>query len=150
MPTVPAKLQNRRRRERSLGIVAAVGDRKQGSLEKWRGEGVTTLDANTPGYRTRWREEHPHARLIMRLQQGDLIEADNGRGRKVYRVSSLWIEQGTIPLAEHNQTGDLSARHKDPDDPFQWWYSSYSGLKKAGARRVRVDPIGRVSPAVDK
>jgi len=117
---------------------------------KWRGEGVTTLDANTPGYRTRWREEHPHARLIMRLQQGDLIEADNGRGRKVYRVSSLWIEQGTIPLAEHNQTGDLSARHKDPDDPFQWWYSSYSGLKKAGARRVRVDPIGRVSPAVDK
>lgn len=117
---------------------------------KWRGEGVTTLDANTPGYRTRWREEQPQARLVMRLQQGDLIEADRGDGRKVYRVSSLWIEQGTIPLSEHNETGDLNARHKDPDDLFTWWYGSYSGLKKAGARRVRIDPIGRVGDAIDR
>ncbi len=113
---------------------------------KWRGEGVTTLDANTPGYYTRWRDEYPDARFVMRVQQGDLIEADRGGGRKIYRVSSLWIEQGTIPLAEHNETGDLNARHKDPDDRFSWWYGSYSGLKKAGARRVRVDPIGRVAP----
>ncbi len=86
----------------------------------------------------------------MRLQQGDLVEADRGEGKKIYRVSSLWIEQGTIPLSEHNETGDLNARHKNPEDRFTWWYSSYSGLKKAGARRVRVDPIGRVSPAKDR
>ncbi len=117
---------------------------------KWRGEGVTTLDANRPGYRTRWRSDHPDAGFVMRLQQGDLIEADRGEGRKIYRASSLWIEQGTIPLSEHNETGDLNARHKNPDDLFTWWYGSYSALKKAGAIRVRVDPIGRASPVTDR
>lgn len=113
----------------------------------WGGEGVSTYDANQKDYRPSWLTEHPEGRLVMRLHRGDLVEADRGDGRKIYRVTSLWSEQGTIPLAAHNEAGKLNDRHKSSEDGFKWWYASYSGLKKAGARRVRVDPIGRVSPA---
>lgn len=116
---------------------------------KWLGEGVTTYDANRPGYQTRWKSEYPGARLVMKLHRGDLIEADRGDGAKVYKIYSLWIEQGTIPMALHFETGKLNERHRDKQDRFSWWYASYTSLKNASARRVRVNAIGRVTPVRD-
>lgn len=113
---------------------------------KWDGECISTIDANTPGFVPAWPGQNPGARLVMRLHKGDLVEADREGEPKIFRVTSLW-DQGTLPLAPHNEAGSLDKRHKDKDDPFRWWYASYSGLKKANARLVRVDPIGRVTPA---
>lgn len=116
----------------------------------WAGEGVTVFDANQPGYTPRWRTDHPGARLIMRVHNGDLIEADFGDGRKIHRVYRLNPTAKRLYLAAHNEAGAINERHNDSDDPLRWVLASYSRLKTAGARRVRVDPIGRVAPARDR
>jgi CRISPR-associated endonuclease Csn1 len=113
---------------------------------KWAGECIAAFDANQPGFVPKWRKDEPEAELVMILHKGDLVEADRGDGPCIYRVTSLW-DQGTLPLALHNEAGALDKRHKDTDDPFRWWYAGYAGLKKASARLVRVDPIGRIRRA---
>ena len=50
-----------------------------------------------------------------------------------------------LKFAPHCEAGSLGERHKDPDDPFRYAMKSYSKLKAADARRVRVDPLGRVA-----
>ncbi len=116
----------------------------------WRGEGVTVFDANRPGFEPAWRETHPDARLVLRVHKGDLVEADFGDGRKIYRVCQLDAANDRLKLAPHNAAGALAERHKDPNDPFRYAMKSYSRLKAAGARRGRVDPIGRVAYAKER
>ncbi len=112
----------------------------------WKGEGVAVFDANRPGFEPQWRRQYPNARLIMRVHRGDLIEADFGEGRKVYLVCNLDASNNRLKLALHREAGSLQKRHNDPDDPFRYEMKAYSRLKAAKARRVRVDPIGRVRP----
>src|SRR5690606_21945323 len=47
---------------------------------EWDGEGITVFDANQPDYMPAWRRTHPDARLVMRVHNGDLIEADSATG----------------------------------------------------------------------
>jgi len=112
----------------------------------WAGEGVTVFDANQPGYKPQWSRENPDAHLIMRVHNGDSIEADFGDGNLVYRVYRLEASNNRIRLAPHNAAGAIDQRHNDPDDPLRWVFGSYSKLKQARARLVRVDVIGRVAP----
>ncbi len=116
----------------------------------WAGEGVTVFDANQPGYEPRWRKTHPDVRLVMRVHNGDLVEADFGDGRNIFRVYRLEPSAKRIRLAAHNEAGAINDRHNDPDDPLRWVFGSYSKLKAAEARRVRVDPIGRVGEVQDR
>ena len=116
----------------------------------WSGEGVTVFDANQPGYRPKWRAAHTDARLIMRVHNGDLIEADFGNGRKIARVYRLEPSANRIRLAEHQAAGSIDARHNDDEDPLRWIFGTYARLKEGRARRVRVDEIGRVRPATDR
>ena len=116
----------------------------------WKGEGVAVFDANRPGFEPRWRRQYPNARLIMRVHRGDLIEADFGEGRKIYLVCTLDASANRLKLALHNEAGSLQRRHKDPDDPFRYEMKAYSRLRAAKARRVRADPIGRVSPVLSE
>ena len=116
----------------------------------WRGEGVTVFDANRPGFEPAWRETHPDATLALRVHKGDLVEADFGDGRKIYRVCRLEASRGELRLAAHNEAGALQKRHDDQNDPFRYVRATYSRLKAAGARRVRVDPIGRVAYAKER
>ena len=116
----------------------------------WKGEGVAVFDANRPGFEPHWRRQYPDARLIMRVHRGDLIEADFGKGRKTYLVCNLDASANRLKLALHNEAGSLQKRHNDPDDPFRYEMKAYSKLKAAQARRVRVDPIGRVSPVLSE
>lgn len=111
----------------------------------WAGEGVTVHDANQRGYQPAWLRNHPEARLVMRLHGGDLIQADFGGGRKIYRVCVLDAANNRIKLAAHNEAGSLLARHNQPDDqdPFRYEMKAYSRLKAASARQVRVDVLGR-------
>ena len=116
----------------------------------WRGEGVTVFDANRPGFRPEWCMEHPNAKLVMRLHKGDLIEADLGDGREIYRVCRLVPSNDLLWLAPHNEAGSLEKRYKDEDDPFRYKWPAYPRLQQAGARRVRVDPLGRVAYAKER
>ncbi|MEM1104483.1 MAG: hypothetical protein AAGH48_10300, partial [Pseudomonadota bacterium] len=115
----------------------------------WRGEGVTVFDANQPGFEPAWRRKNPGAKLIMRVHNGDLIEADLGAGRRVYRTCMLDAAANRLKLAGHNEAGSLASRHNDSQDPFRYEMKAYSRLQKAGARRVKVDVLGRVHPVED-
>jgi CRISPR-associated endonuclease Csn1 len=117
---------------------------------EWAGEGVTVYDANQPGFEPSWKQENLQAKLIMRVHNGDLIEADFGEGRKIYRVCMLDAAANRLKLAAHNEAGSLGNRHTDKDDPFRYEMKAYSRLKSAKARRVRVDVLGRIHPAKDK
>ena len=110
----------------------------------WQGEGVTVYDANRPSFEPVWRTRHPDATLLMRLHKGDLIEADFGEGRKIYRVCMLEAAARRVRLAPHHEAGSLRERHRDEGDPFRYEMKRYSRLMAAQARRVSVDPIGRV------
>jgi CRISPR-associated endonuclease Csn1 len=114
----------------------------------WAGEGVTAFDANQPGYAPEWRQLHPNARLVMKVHNGDSIEADFGEGRQIFRVYQLEPSAKRIRMVPHNEAGSMQPRHNDPDDPLRWTFGSYSKLRNAGARLVRIDPIGRVQPVV--
>ena len=116
----------------------------------WCGEGVTVFDANRPGFEPAWRAEHPDAELVLKVHNGDLIEADFGDGRTIYRVCRLEASNNRLRLAPHNEAGSLAERHNDPADPFRYAIKSYGSLKTAGARRMRVDPIGRVAYAKER
>ena len=59
-------------------------------------------------------------------------------------VRQLKASASRFKLAAHNETGNLQERHSRSDDPFRWLMASYNTLRKAGARKVRVDPLGRV------
>lgn len=112
----------------------------------WAGEGVTVHDANQRGYEPAWRRKYPQARLAMCLHGGDLIEADFGSGHGIYRVYRLEPSAKRVRLAAHNEAGSINDRHNDPDDPLRWIFGTYERLRQAGARQVRVDPLGRISP----
>ena len=117
---------------------------------EWNGEGVTVFDANQPGYMPSWRTTHPDARLVMRVHNGDLIEADFGEGRRIWRAVRLEPSAKRIRLVRDVDAGNYEQRHKDPDDPFRWNFATYARLKTADARRVSVDPIGRVKEVKDR
>lgn len=103
----------------------------------WHGEGVSVFDANQPGFVPHWRAGRSNACFVMRLQKGDLIEADLGGGRQIYVVRKLSPANNRIEFVSHRFAGKL--------DASSYQQAAFSKLQSAGARRVRVDPIGRVS-----
>lgn len=111
---------------------------------EWRGEGVTVFDANREDFAPRWREEHPEARLVMRVHKGDLLALEHEGREQVMIVKRLDVRAGRFKLAGHAVSGNMDQRHSDPDDPFRWLMASYNTLRRAGARKVRVDELGRV------
>ena len=119
---------------------------------EWKGEGITVYDANKLGHEPGWQATYPEALLVMRLHRGDMIQANFGDGNRIYRVVRLNPSGNRVYLAEHYEGGALQKRHnfQTDEDPFRFLMPSYSTLKAAGARRVRVDPIGRVHRVVEK
>jgi len=114
----------------------------EGADGKWFAAGLSTYDANARPNE----QDPPDAECLMRLHKGDLIEADFDGTRKVYRVYRLELGNDRLRLAPHNEAGELDKRHNNPDDPFRWSIKSWSSLKSAGARQVRVDKLGRIHP----
>lgn len=106
---------------------------------KWHGEGVAAFDANQPAFEPLWRNQESESRHVMTVHKGDLIEADfgEGEGRTIYRVARLQPSANRVRLAPH-----FAVNAEKPNRLLK----AYSRLKAAGARRVRVDPIGRVYP----
>ena len=109
---------------------------------KWHGEGVSMFDANSPGFAPRWSTEHAGAKLKLRFHKGDMFAADFGEGRKHYIVRKLSAANNRIEFVSDRKAGKIEAS--------DYMQAAYSKLKAAGARRVRVDPIGRVKEMDDR
>ncbi|PTD17317.1 type II CRISPR RNA-guided endonuclease Cas9 [Sphingomonas fennica] len=89
---------------------------------------------------------HPAARKVLSLHQNDLLAIEReGEERKLMRVVKFG-QNGQITLAEPQQAGDLKRRDAMPNDqdPFKYFAPTCGGLKRARARQVRVDELGRI------
>lgn len=85
---------------------------------------------------------HPTAKLIFRVHKNDLLALEADGGRVIYRVAML--TDGTITLAAHFEGGNLRTRDRSKTDGFAYIYASASFLGQRRARKVYVDPSGRV------
>jgi CRISPR-associated endonuclease Csn1 len=85
---------------------------------------------------------HPAARLLMRLHKDDLLAFGEGDSRRVLRV--VKFTEGRVTLAPHNESGNLKARDADKGDAFRYINGSVASLSASKARKVWVDPAGRL------
>jgi CRISPR-associated endonuclease Csn1 len=84
------------------------------------------------------RERGNGATFVMSLCPGDTLEFPDASGSSRYRiVQSLW-SNGQVVLVDHTD-----ADKKSKNQP------GIASIIRAGARKVSVDPIGRVRPAGD-
>jgi CRISPR-associated endonuclease Csn1 len=112
----------------------------------WQAEVVSTFDAHQPGWASAIRAANPTARKVLSLHQNDLLAIEReGEARKLMRVVKFG-QNGQITLVEPQESGDLKKRDAAPkdEDPFKYFAPTCGGLKKAKARQVRIDEIGRV------
>ncbi len=110
---------------------------------KWKAEVVSTFDAHQPGWSSPLRAEHPAAKKVLSLQQGDCVALEGDDGHGIFRVVKF-AESGQLTLCGHNEAGSLKSRDADKQDPFKYIYRSASSLLRDKARQVRVDEIGQV------
>ncbi len=92
------------------------------------------------------RRPHPAAKKVLSLRQNDLVAIERDGGPpELLRVAGFNL-QGRLTLSPPNEAGALKARDATANelDPFKYTYLSSGSLKKAKARQVRVDPLGRV------
>jgi CRISPR-associated endonuclease Csn1 len=109
---------------------------------KWVADIVSMFDAHARHVEPK--RPHPAAKKVLSLRQNDLVAYQpEGEERKVMRVVKF-STNGSMQLAAHHEAGALKARDADPSDPFKYTNTSAGGLKKAQARQVRIDPLGKV------
>jgi CRISPR-associated endonuclease Csn1 len=85
---------------------------------------------------------HPAAKLLMRLHKNDCVALGEGGGRRIMRV--VKFSSGVVVLADVNEGGALQARNADKSDPFRYFNASVSRLETERARKVRIDPSGKL------
>ena len=88
------------------------------------------------------RRPHPAAKLLMRLHKYDIVAFGIGEARKLLRV--VKFRDGQINLAELHESGNLKARDSAKDDSFKYVNASITRFVSEQARKVFVDPAGRV------
>ncbi len=115
---------------------------------KWHGVGVTRFEANRQKRLGQsaplWQQHYPDARHIMRVHKGDLLKLEKDGREQVMQVRILEPSANRFRLALHSEGGVFADRHKDKSDPFLWDWGTFSKLKARKARRVYVDPAGRL------
>jgi len=116
---------------------------------RWDGELITTFRANQKAYQVFTRDRRRFTRqtfdgkpLLMRLCVDDLLAIQQEKQRRIMRVVKM--SEGKIVLAEHYEGGGLKERDGDVTDRFRYLTKSPGALRDVHARRVFVDPIGRV------
>ena len=88
------------------------------------------------------RKPHPAAKLVMRLHKNDCVAFGVGEGRRILRVVKFGT--GLVTLADANEAGALKARDADKADGFKYVYASVSRLAAEKARKVRIEPSGKI------
>jgi CRISPR-associated endonuclease Csn1 len=113
---------------------------------KWVAEVVSMFDAHQPGWTSTIRQQNPTAKKVLELHQDDLLAiTKNDQVSILVRVVKFG-QNGQITLAEPQEAGDLKRRDAVAEDvdPFKYFSPTAGGLKKAQARQVRIDELGRV------
>jgi CRISPR-associated endonuclease Csn1 len=85
---------------------------------------------------------HPAAKLLMRLHISDMVALGQGPERRILRVVKM--SGSTVVLAEPQESGSLKARDADKSDPFKYINASASRFIQEQARKIWVDPSGRI------
>jgi CRISPR-associated endonuclease Csn1 len=78
----------------------------------------------------------------MRLHISDMVAFGNGEARRILRVVKMSGSQ--VVLAEPQEGGSLKARDADKSDLFKYIFASRKTLMDDGARKIWVDPSGRI------
>lgn len=110
---------------------------------KWVPEVISMFEAHQPGWTSRIKAGCPTARKVLRLHKDDILAVETAGERRLMKVLQLW-QNGQVTLVPPNEGGDLRARSKNAEDPFEYTSPTGGGLKKLKARQVRVDEAGRV------
>lgn len=111
---------------------------------KWKSDIVPMFEAHaTVGTD---RRPHPAAKKVLSLRQGDVIAVQRSDSDSELMRVVKFSTNGAIIFAPPNEAGPLKARHEASAemDPFKYYQASATSLKKAKARQVRIDPLGRV------
>lgn len=111
---------------------------------KWTPDVVSTFEAHDRAARDR--RPHPAAKKVLSMRQGDVIAVErDGKSRELLVIKGF-NQNGRLTLAPPNEGGKLQERDRTGNDidPFKYVYLSAGSLKKAGARQVRIDQLGRV------
>lgn len=110
----------------------------------WRGFAATVYEVNQMGWCPQWERDRLGGKLVMRLHKGDAVEVDDSDGiRRVKIVVRIEPSSGRVRLVPHNEGGDFSKRHANPDDPFRWDLAGIAGLKGRNCKAVRIDETGQ-------
>ncbi len=117
---------------------------------RWEGEVISTFQANQRDYQAfmtetgTYRAQSFSARpLVMRLIAGDCIAVEGTDGaRKILRL--LKMESVGSMYFAHVREGNVDARDRNKDLTFKMLKKNPNPLRELCARRVFVDPIGRV------
>lgn len=110
---------------------------------KWVPDVISMFDAHQPQASGQPRRPHPAAKRVISLHQNDMLKFEHPTlGETIARVVKFG-QNGQITLSPHNEANE-KARNDDKSDPFKYYSPTAGGLKKARARRVQVDELGRV------
>ncbi|MBI1360427.1 MAG: type II CRISPR RNA-guided endonuclease Cas9 [Alphaproteobacteria bacterium] len=114
--------------------------------DKWVADVVSMFDAHSPQDESQPRRPHPAAKRVLSLHQDDLLKFEHPKMGEVIGRIVKFGQNGQLTLAAHNEAGELKSRDALPDaeDPFKYYSPTAGGLKKAKARQIRIDEIGRV------
>ena len=104
----------------------------------WQAHPVSMYQAHQKTAMPKWRRGNPTAWRVMRLHKNDMVAYEDNEQTHICRVQKLFTDQ-RVSLRPHfvaSEIGDkLSVRR------------TASWLQKHNARRVWVDPLGRVHDA---
>ena len=73
-----------------------------------------------------------------------MLRIEHEGATKIVRIVRLSPSNNVLYLVNHNETGNLQARHDEKDDPFRWIFANFDKLREWMAEHVRVDELGRV------
>lgn len=85
---------------------------------------------------------HPAAKLLMRLHINDMVAFGCGPARRILRVVKM--SGSAVTLADPHEGGALKGRDADKKDAFKYISASQTRLLTEHARKVWVDPSGRI------
>lgn len=110
---------------------------------RWKGWIVSTFEANQPAAdQPSWKAEHPAAKRIARLFNGDMARLERDGVETL--VTIVKMSGQTVVMSEHTAAGPLKARDAARDDPFRYISMAASKLRDARFRPVKVTVDGRV------
>lgn len=99
---------------------------------------ISTFDA----HQDQATRPHPAARRIMTLHKGDLVHLDDSKFGQVIATVEKFDGNGRLELVPHNEANASDRYRRNKEDLYI--RLNPNTLKKANARRVIIDEIGRL------